>query len=126
MAKRPAIKKVDVGLDLTSNEVRCVSLQRRGKEVTLERFAIGEIPSSVFAAGRVAEPAELGAHIRKLLHEQGVSARRAIVSRHSSVGSPWLSGVSLVQSSLGSPVLMPEAMCEGRSRPEPWPMASRI
>ncbi len=80
MAKRPATKKVDVGLDLTSNEVRCVALQRRGKEVTLERFAIGEIPSSVFAAGRVAEPAELGAHIKKVLHEQGVSARRAIVS----------------------------------------------
>jgi len=80
MANKVASKKVDIGLDLTSNEIRCVALSRRGKEVTLERFALGEIPSSVFAAGRVAEPGELGAKIKEILHEQGVSARRAVVS----------------------------------------------
>ena len=80
MASKGASKKVDIGLDLTSNEIRCVALSRRGKEVTLERFAMGEIPSSVFAAGRVAEPAELGARIKEIMHEQGVSARRAVIS----------------------------------------------
>lgn len=80
MAKRTPSIKVDIGLDLTSNELRCVALQRKGKELTLERFAIGEIPSSVFAAGRVAEPAELGARIREILSEQGISPRKAIVS----------------------------------------------
>jgi len=80
MAKKAPIKKFDIGLDLTSNELRCVALSKRGKEITLERFAVGEIPSSVFAAGRVAEPAELGARIRALLGEQGISCRRAYIS----------------------------------------------
>lgn len=80
MAKRVPSKKVDIGLDLTSNELRCVALQRKGKEITLERFAIGEIPSSVFAAGRVAEPVELGARIKEILSDQGISPRKAIVS----------------------------------------------
>jgi len=80
MAKKAPSVKVDIGLDLTSNELRCVALQRKGKEITLERFAIGEIPSSVFAAGRVAEPAELGARIKEILHENAITARRAIIS----------------------------------------------
>lgn len=80
MAKKAPTKKFDIGLDLTSNELRCVALSKRGKEITLERFAIGEIPSSVFAAGRVAEPAELGARIKALLAEQGISPRRAYIS----------------------------------------------
>jgi type IV pilus assembly protein PilM len=57
-----------------------VGLTRKGKEITLERFALGEIPSSVFAAGRVAEPAELGARIKEILKENGVIARKAIIS----------------------------------------------
>lgn len=80
MAKGAPSKKVDVGLDLTSNELRCVAVSRRGKEVILERFAVGEIPSSVFAAGRVAETAELGARIKQILKDNGISARRAIIS----------------------------------------------
>jgi type IV pilus assembly protein PilM len=78
--KKAPSKRVDVGLDLTSNELRCVALSKRGKEITLERFAIGDIPASVFAAGRVAEPAELGARIKAILGEQGISARRAYIS----------------------------------------------
>jgi len=80
MAKSAPSKKFDVGLDLTSNELRCVAVSRRGKEVILERFAVGEIPSSVFAAGRVAETAELGARIKQILKDNGISARRAIIS----------------------------------------------
>jgi len=80
MAKRAPSKKVDIGLDLTSNELRCVALQRKGKEITLERYAIGEISSSVFAAGRVAEPVQLGARIKEILNEQGIVPRRAIIS----------------------------------------------
>lgn len=80
MAKKAPTKKLDIGLDLTSNELRCVALSRKGKEITLERFAVGEIPASVFAAGRVAEPAELGARIKALLAENGISPRRAVVS----------------------------------------------
>jgi type IV pilus assembly protein PilM len=80
MAQQTPSRKFDIGLDLTSNELRCVALSRKGKEITLERFALGVIPSSVFAAGRVAEPAELGAKIRQILHEAGITARRAIIS----------------------------------------------
>ena len=75
MAKKTPTKKVDIGLDLTSNELRCVALTKRGKEISLERFAVGDIPSSVFAAGRVAEPAELGARIRDILKESFVIPR---------------------------------------------------
>lgn len=75
-----AAKKYDVGLDLTSNELRCTAITRKGKEMILERFAVGEIPSSVFAAGRVAEPGQLGTRIREILKENGIIARRAIIS----------------------------------------------
>ena len=78
--RRPTGRKVDVGLDLTSNELRCVAITRKGKEVVLERFAVGEIPTSVFAAGRVSEPAQLGARIRQVLAENGINPRRAIMS----------------------------------------------
>ncbi|MDQ3023501.1 MAG: type IV pilus assembly protein PilM [bacterium] len=78
--RRPTGRKVDIGLDLTSNELRCVAVSRRGKEIVLERFAIGEIPTSVFAAGRVSEPAQLGARIRQILAEGGLNARKAIMS----------------------------------------------
>ncbi len=80
MAKNAPTRKLDIGLDLTSNELRCVALSKRGKEIVLERFAIGEIPTSVFAAGRVAEPHELGARIKAVLHENGIAPKRAIVS----------------------------------------------
>lgn len=80
MAKQAPSRKFDIGLDLTSNELRCVALSRKGKEITLERFALGTIPSSVFAAGRVAEPAELGVQIRKILHEAGITPGKAIIS----------------------------------------------
>lgn len=81
MAERRApVRKVDVGLDLTANELRCVAVTRRGKEIVLDRFCTGEIPSSVFAAGRVAEPAQLGVRIRQLLAENGIQARKAIIS----------------------------------------------
>ena len=80
MAKKAPTKKLDIGLDLTSEELRCVALSRKGKEITLERFAVGKIPSSVFAAGRVAEPAQLGARIKEVLVENGIVPRRAIVS----------------------------------------------
>ncbi len=75
-----AAKKYDVGLDLTSNELRCTAISRKGKEMILERFAVGEIPSSVFAAGRVAEPVQLGTRIKEILKENGIVARRAIIS----------------------------------------------
>ncbi|MCB1185987.1 type IV pilus assembly protein PilM [bacterium] len=75
-----AAKKYDVGLDLTSNELRCTAISRKGKEMILERFAVGEIPSSVFAAGRVAEPGQLGNRIKEILKENGIVARRAIIS----------------------------------------------
>src|SRR5258708_1974754 len=80
MAKKAPTRKLDIGIDLTSNELRCVSISKRGKEVTLEAFAIGEISSSVFAAGRVAEPGVLGARIREILADNGISPRRAIIS----------------------------------------------
>jgi type IV pilus assembly protein PilM len=80
MAKSAPTRKLDIGLDLTSNELRCVALSKRGKEIILERFAIGEIPTSVFAAGRVAEPHELGARIKALLHENGIAPQKAIIS----------------------------------------------
>ncbi len=80
MAKAPALRKYDIGLDLTAKELRCVAINKRGKEITLERFAIGEIPSSVFAAGRVAEPGQLGARIKQILNEHGISPRKAIIS----------------------------------------------
>lgn len=80
MAKNAPTRKLDIGLDLTSNELRCVALSKKGKEIVLERFAIGEIPTSVFAAGRVAEPHELGARIKAVLHENGIAPKRAIVS----------------------------------------------
>lgn len=78
--RKPTGRKVDIGLDLTSNELRCVAITRKGKEVVLERFATGEIPTSVFAAGRVSEPAQLGARIRQVLAENGINPRRAIMS----------------------------------------------
>jgi len=78
--KKAQMRKLDIGLDLTSNELRCVAVSRKGKEIILESFAIGEIPSSVFAAGRVAEPAQLGMRIRQILAENGISARKAIIS----------------------------------------------
>lgn len=80
MAKQAPSRKYDIGLDLTSNELRCVALSRKGKEITLERFALGNIPSSVFAAGRVAEPAELGVKIKQILHEAGITPGKAIIS----------------------------------------------
>ena len=80
MAKKAPSRKMDIGLDITSNELRCVALSKKGKEIVLERIAVGEIPSSVFAAGRVAEPAELGARIKEILRESGINPRRAIIS----------------------------------------------
>jgi type IV pilus assembly protein PilM len=80
MAKKASLRKLDIGLDLTSNELRCVAVSRKGKETMLEAFAIGEISSSYFAAGRVAEPGALGARIREILAENGISPRKGIVS----------------------------------------------
>lgn len=79
MAKA-AGKKMDIGLDLTSDELRVVALSRQGKDFVLEKFAIGKIPSSVFAAGKVAEPRELGARIREILNANGIVPKRALVS----------------------------------------------
>jgi type IV pilus assembly protein PilM len=73
-------KKMDIGLDLTSDELRVVALSRQGKDFVLEKFAIGKIPSSVFAAGKVAEPRELGARIREILAANGIVPKRALVS----------------------------------------------
>ncbi len=80
MAKKASLRKLDIGLDLTSNELRCVAVSKKGKETTLEAFAIGEISSSYFAAGRVAEPGALGARIREILADNGISPRKGIIS----------------------------------------------
>jgi len=71
---------MDIGLDLTSDELRVIGLSRHGKEYVLEKFAIGPIPSSVFAAGKVAEPRELAAKIGEICTANGIRPKRAMVS----------------------------------------------
>jgi type IV pilus assembly protein PilM len=78
--RKQALKKMDIGLDLTSDELRVVGLSKRGKEYILERFAIGPIPSSVFAAGKVAEPRELAARIGEICTANGIKPKRAMIS----------------------------------------------
>jgi type IV pilus assembly protein PilM len=74
------MKKMDIGLDLTSDELRVVGLSRRGKEYVLEKFAIGPIPSSVFAAGKVAEPRELATKIGEICAANGIKPKRVMIS----------------------------------------------
>ena len=80
MVKRTAGRKMDVGIDLTSNELRIVALSKRGAEYVLERFAIAEINPQFFAAGRVADPKRLGERIKEVLQANGINGKRAIIS----------------------------------------------
>lgn len=77
---KKSIKVLDIGLDLTSDELRVVGLSRKGKEFILEKFAIGPVPSSVFAAGKVAEPRELAARIGEICAANGIKPKRAMIS----------------------------------------------
>ena len=80
MAKRTIGKKVDIGIDLTSNEVRVVALSRKGGAYVLERFALAELNPQFFAAGRVADPKGLGERLKEVLASNGIAGKRAIVS----------------------------------------------
>ncbi|GEM_PF-1159620 len=80
MAKKQRLKRLDLGIDLTANEMRAVALSRRGKNLVLENFIIAEIPSAVFAAGRVADPKTLGERIKAILLEHGIKGRRVKLS----------------------------------------------
>ncbi len=80
MAKGVRGKKFDVGIDLTSNEIRVIALTRKGTEYVLERFAIAEVNPQFFAAGRVADPKGLGERIKEVLQNNGISGKRAILS----------------------------------------------
>lgn len=73
-------KKLDLGIDLTSNELRIVAVSKKGNEILLERFAIGELNPQLFAAGRVADPKKLGERIKEILQTNGITPRRAVVS----------------------------------------------
>ena len=78
--RKQVMKRMDIGLDLTSDELRVIGLSRRGKEFVLEKFAIGPIPSSVFAAGKVAEPRELATKIGEICAANGIKPKRVMIS----------------------------------------------
>lgn len=80
MAKRTTGKKVDIGIDLTSNELRVAALSRKGGAYVLERFALGDLNPQFFAAGRVADPKGLGERLKEVLRTNGIAAKRAIIS----------------------------------------------
>ncbi len=79
MAKRSG-KTVDIGVDLTSNEIRIIALSKSGSDYILERFAIAEIDPAFFSAGRVADPRGLAERIKEVLETNGINAKKAIVS----------------------------------------------
>ncbi len=80
MAKTATGKPVDIGIDLTSNELRVVALSKHGSDYVLERFAIGDLDTAFFAAGRIADPKGLSARLKEILETNGINARRAIIS----------------------------------------------
>jgi type IV pilus assembly protein PilM len=78
--RKKSLKPLDIGLDLTSDELRVVGLSRSRAAYVLERFAIAPIPSSVFSAGKVAEPRELGNKIVEICAANGIKPKRAMIS----------------------------------------------
>ncbi|OGK11152.1 MAG: hypothetical protein A2Y63_04930, partial [Candidatus Riflebacteria bacterium RBG_13_59_9] len=71
---------MDIGIDLTSNELRIVALSRHGNDYVLERFAISELDAGFFAAGRIANPRGLASRLKEVLETNGITAKKAIVS----------------------------------------------
>jgi type IV pilus assembly protein PilM len=80
MAKKTVGKPVDIGIDLTSNELRVTALNKHGNDYVLERFAIADLSPQFFAAGRIADTRGLSARLKEVLETNGISAKRAIVS----------------------------------------------
>lgn len=80
MAAKKTLSTLDVGLDLTSDELRVCAIRKTGKDFVLERFGVGKISSSVFAAGKVSDPRELGSRIKDILAKNGMKGKRAMIS----------------------------------------------
>jgi type IV pilus assembly protein PilM len=80
MAKKTVGKPVDIGIDLTSNEMRVTALSKHGNEYILERFAIADLSPQFFAAGRIADTRGLAARLKEVLETNGINAKKAIVS----------------------------------------------
>ena len=80
MAVQKNLASLDVGLDLTSDELRVCAIRRTGKDYVLERFGVGKISSSVFAAGKVSDQRELGSRIKDILAKNGMKGNKAMIS----------------------------------------------
>jgi len=80
MARKKGGRTVDIGVDLTSNEIRVVALSKTGNDYVLERFAIAEISPAFFSAGRIADARGLAERIKEILETNGINAKKAIVS----------------------------------------------
>ncbi|MFH1515740.1 MAG: type IV pilus assembly protein PilM [bacterium] len=73
-----ADKKI-IGLDFTSNEIRMVQVTGKGKSVTLERYAVGTIPSGVFQGGRVVETARFADVVKELYRTHKFTSKKCVI-----------------------------------------------
>lgn len=73
-------KPLNIGVDFTTDEVRIAAVNRVGKTLVLERFAVAKLPPQIFAAGRVADPKTLGARIKDVLIQNGIKPKKALIS----------------------------------------------
>ena len=73
-----ADKKI-IGLDFTTNEIRMVQVTGKGKSVTLERYAVGTIPSGVFQGGRVVETARFADVVKELYRTHKFTSKRCVI-----------------------------------------------
>ncbi|MCD6216820.1 type IV pilus assembly protein PilM [bacterium] len=73
-----AEKKI-IGLDFTNNEIRMVQVSGKGKNVMLERYAVGAIPAGVFQGGRVVETARFADVVKELYRTHKFTSKKCIV-----------------------------------------------
>ncbi|MDO8588148.1 MAG: type IV pilus assembly protein PilM [Armatimonadota bacterium] len=76
-----------VGIDIGSQAIKVVEAKATRTGVQVSALAIAPTPEGMIENGVITDPAGLGAHIKKLLNENGIKARQCVsaVSGQSSV-----------------------------------------
>ncbi|MFN4182928.1 MAG: type IV pilus biogenesis protein PilM, partial [bacterium] len=69
-----------VGIDFLSNQIRISQLNKKGKDLRLEKVAFGKIPPEVYRAGRVANIGLLANTIAELCQQAGINGSFATVT----------------------------------------------
>jgi len=67
-------KVVTVGLDISSDLIKLVQLEKKGEKITLTKLAVVDTPSGVMERNKITDPVTLGECLRGIMKRNGISS----------------------------------------------------